>query len=361
MLHSRLAALGTPVVALQIVKSLDSTEKAAQDARQLALPVVAVGVIIAILYFGRVVFFITSLIAITIAFILEPFVGLLIRVRFPRSLAAFVVCSVALAILYVLGMGAYTQLAAISQDLPIYGQRIGDIVDGVRQKVTSTEERTYQLVVPARQRQAELERQRAQQAAEAAAAKEEQILEDATSRLWWCRPRREPQVEDHTAPIGDFISARLSSLYEAFLMASFIPFLVYFMFELARSHQSQLSAILPRGRSHGGHAQPAGNRGYGAGIRGGEFPVGAAAGTDQLGDVRTDASAVPLAGGAAQRISQPCALCGITAAGDAARPVRAALAPNQVSTYVLVVVSVALLHLIALNLLYPKIVGSRVH
>ena len=44
-----------------------------------------------------------------------------------------------------------------------------------------------------------------------------------------------------------------------------------------------------------------------------------------------------------------------------APPLFAALGPNKVSTYVLVIVFVALLHLIALNLLYPKIVGSRVH
>jgi predicted PurR-regulated permease PerM len=42
-------------------------------------------------------------------------------------------------------------------------------------------------------------------------------------------------------------------------------------------------------------------------------------------------------------------------------PLFSALGVNQVSTYVLVVVFVALLHLFALNLLYPKIVGSRVH
>ena len=42
-------------------------------------------------------------------------------------------------------------------------------------------------------------------------------------------------------------------------------------------------------------------------------------------------------------------------------PLFAALGVNQFSTYVLVVVTVAMLHLIALNLLYPKIVGSRVH
>jgi predicted PurR-regulated permease PerM len=42
-------------------------------------------------------------------------------------------------------------------------------------------------------------------------------------------------------------------------------------------------------------------------------------------------------------------------------PLFGALGINSVPVYVGVVVVVALLHLIALNLLYPKIVGSRVH
>ena len=73
-----------------IEKSLNSTTEAAQEARRLASPIVAMGVIIAILYFGRVLF-ITSIIAVTIAFILDPFVGLLMRIHLPRSLASFVV------------------------------------------------------------------------------------------------------------------------------------------------------------------------------------------------------------------------------------------------------------------------------
>ncbi|HEY1339040.1 MAG TPA: AI-2E family transporter, partial [Bryobacteraceae bacterium] len=44
-----------------------------------------------------------------------------------------------------------------------------------------------------------------------------------------------------------------------------------------------------------------------------------------------------------------------------APPLFAALAIHQFSTYLLVVVVVSTLHLLALNLLYPKIVGSRVH
>jgi predicted PurR-regulated permease PerM len=42
-------------------------------------------------------------------------------------------------------------------------------------------------------------------------------------------------------------------------------------------------------------------------------------------------------------------------------PLLAALPLNAVSVYVLIVVTVGVLHLLALNVLYPKIVGSRVH
>ena len=153
-----------------ITKPLVESSKAVEESRHLALHVIAAGVVIAILYFGRV-FFITSIIAVTIAFILEPFVGLLMRVRFPRGLAAFVVCSVALALLYVIGLGAYSQLAAIYGDLPKYGQRIGDIIDGIQQRVGAAEEDTYRMVVPARQRQQEQDRLRAQQQALAKAGK----------------------------------------------------------------------------------------------------------------------------------------------------------------------------------------------
>src|SRR5581483_11239588 len=126
----------------------------------LALPVIAGGVLIAALYFGRMLF-ITFLSAVIIAFILEPFVALLVRVRFPRSLAAFVVCTLALLGLYVVGMGAYSQLAGIYDELPRYSQRIADMVDNVQQKLQQMEERTYQMVVPARQRQQQKQEEQA--------------------------------------------------------------------------------------------------------------------------------------------------------------------------------------------------------
>ena len=142
-----------------IIKPPSIASSAAQEVRHLSLPVVALGVIVAILYFGRV-FFVTAMTAVTIAFILEPFVTLLMRLRLPRSVASFVVCTTALLFLYVIAMGAYSQLTGLYGDLPKYGQRIGDIVDGIQQKIQGMESDTYRMLVPTRQRMEEEERLR---------------------------------------------------------------------------------------------------------------------------------------------------------------------------------------------------------
>src|SRR5438128_11948772 len=110
-----------------------------------AFPLIAFGVVISLLYFARV-FFITFFTALTIAFILEPFVGLLMRIRFPRSLASFVVCSIALLLLYVIGLGAYSQLTGLYGELPKYGQHIGNLVDNVQQRIAAMEDQTYRVL-----------------------------------------------------------------------------------------------------------------------------------------------------------------------------------------------------------------------
>jgi len=146
MLHS---SQGSHRAVAVLSKPLSSTAKTVSGARQLALPIVAGGVIVAVLYFGQA-FFITLISAIVLAFILEPFVVLLMRLRFPRGLASFVVCTLALLFVYVIGMGAYAQLASLYDELPKYGQRIGDLIDNVQQRLQDTEQRTYRLLVPAR-------------------------------------------------------------------------------------------------------------------------------------------------------------------------------------------------------------------
>jgi predicted PurR-regulated permease PerM len=337
-----------------IAKSLDSTTEAAQEARRLAPPIVAMGVIIAILYFGRVVF-ITSIVAVTIAFILEPFVGLLMRIHLPRSLASFVVCSVALLFLYVAGLGAYSQLSGLYADLPKYGQRIGDIVDGIQQRISNLEEQTYRMLVPARQRQQEEEeRQRAQQPKKKGAKKEAAPAPPTG-------PGAIPEVrihEERTA-IGDYIQSHLSSFYEILLMSSFIPFLVYFMLSW-RDHINRSFLQLFQGEERLIAARSM--QGIADMVR--AFVVG----NFLLGLLLASLSSVvfwamrlpypllvgPLSGflSLVPYVGMPMAMI---------PPLFAALGINTVPVYAGVVVVVALLHLIALNLLYPKIVGSRVH
>jgi len=340
-----------------------TTAQVAHEARHLALPIVAAGVIIAILYFGRV-FFITSIMAVTIAFILEPFVALLTRVRFPRSLAAFVVCAIALLMLYVIGMGAYSQLAAIYGDLPKYGQRIGDIVDAIQQRVGTLEERTYQMVVPARQRQEEQERLRLQQQALAKAAagkrsKAQPVPVPAPAVPLPPGAITEVRIHEDSTPVGEFIKARLSSFYQIFLMVSFVPFLVYFMLSW-RDHINRSFLQFFHGEDRLIAARSL--QGIADMVRGfvvGNFLLGlllAALSSVLFWIIRLPYPLLvgPLSGfmSLVPYVGLPLALM---------PPLFAALGVNQFPVYILVVISVAMMHLIALNLLYPKIVGSRVH
>ncbi|RPI13080.1 MAG: AI-2E family transporter, partial [Acidobacteriales bacterium] len=63
------------------------------------------------------------------AFILEPFVSLLMRARLPRALASFVVCVVALMILYLVGLGFYAQVVSLYRELPAYSSRIAELAE----------------------------------------------------------------------------------------------------------------------------------------------------------------------------------------------------------------------------------------
>jgi predicted PurR-regulated permease PerM len=352
-----------------ITQPLNTTREAVREVRHLAVPILAMAAIIAILYFGRV-FFITALVALTIAFILEPFVALLMRARFPRSLASFVVCTVALAYLYVIGMGAYSQLSGLYDDLPKYGQRIGSIVDGVQQKISGMEDQTYRILVPARQRQEE-ERRKQQQQADMAARKGKRgpapaagtvpggIAGGIPGNLPGPGAIPEVRIHEENTPIGDYIYSRLSSFYQILLMASFVPFLIYFMLSW-RDHINRsflqffhgedrlIAARSMQGIADMVRAFVVGNFLLGlllAIISSAMFWMMHVPYPMLVGPLSGFMSLVPY-------IGLPLAMI---------PPLLAALPLNPVPVYVLIVVSVGMLHLIAMNVLYPKIVGSRVH
>jgi predicted PurR-regulated permease PerM len=104
------------------------------------------------LYYGRV-FFITVIIASMIAFLLDPMVEFFMKLRLPRGLASFVVCSISLMFLYLAGVDLYTQSLAMVDDLPAYSDRINELVDTVATRTEKIQQGIYNALVPKRLRE----------------------------------------------------------------------------------------------------------------------------------------------------------------------------------------------------------------
>ena len=121
------------------------------------------GVLTALLYFGRL-FIVTLLLSIFIAFILEPVVNLFMRLRMPRGFASFLVCSLALVVIYAGALLTYSQAAGIWEELPTYSQRISQLTEKVMVEVEGAEKTVNDLLTPRRLRDQE---RYAQQQAEA--------------------------------------------------------------------------------------------------------------------------------------------------------------------------------------------------
>jgi predicted PurR-regulated permease PerM len=267
------------------------------------------------------------------------------------------VCTIALGFLYVIGLGAFSQATAIYNDLPKYGERIGDIVEDIRQRIQTAEDRTLQLVVPARQRQ----QQEAERLRQLQAQQSKKNRKQEPPPLPPTGPAAIPEVRIHedSTPIGDYITSRLDSFYRILLMVSFVPFLVYFMLSW-RDHINRSFLQFFHGEDRLIAARSL--EGIAEMVR--AFVVG----NFLLGLLLAMLSSLafwmmrlpypllvgPLSGcmSLIPYIGMPLAMI---------PPLFAALQVNTFSTYVFVVLIVSMLHLIALNLLYPKIVGSRVH
>jgi predicted PurR-regulated permease PerM len=317
-----------------------------------ALPIIALGVVIALLYYGRI-FFITSMASVVLAFILEPFVEAVMKLRLPRSVASFIVCTIALLVLYLLALGAYTQLAGLLEELPKYGQRISEIVGTIQVKVESAERSLYGLIV--RQK----EEPPSEPPPQVSRKTRRRPVETAPPPL----PPPIPEVRIHQEEgnlIATYILNRLETFYRVLLAASFVPFLVYFMLSWRdHIHRSFLQFFQGEDRMVAAKSL----QGIADMVR--AFVVG----NFVLGLMLAVASSIafwlmampypllvgPLSGflSLVPYVGLPLALI---------PPLFVALtAYTTVSGYLIITAIVAVLHLLALNLLYPKVVGSRVH
>jgi len=326
----------------------------AQRSLQTGLGILAAAAAVVLLYYGRV-FLITVTIAAMIAFLLEPLVDLFMKFRLPRGLASFVVCSISLLVLYLAGLGLYNEAQLMMEDLPAYSSRINEIVDDAAARADRIEQQIIRSVVPRKFQDGAAEPAQAQGPAGTVARAKKKKAEPADPP-----PIQEVRVRPEPTPLLAYAYTYLRDYYSVLLMASFVPFLVYFILSW-RDHLRSRLLVMFEGDAR--YTITKAIDGLADMVR--AYVIG----NFLLGVLLSVASAVlfatvklpywiiaaPLSGflSLVPYIGLPLALI---------PPVVAALpATRDPAIYIFVIASVAILHLLALNFLYPKFVGSRVH
>ena len=318
-----------------------------------ATRIIAIACVIGMLYYGRA-FFVTLISAVIITFILQPFVIGFMSWKIPRSIASFLVCSMFVLLVYFSGLGLVTQASGLVDDLPGYGKKIGELIDGAADRLADLE-RSMSQMMPKK-----IQEQQAQQLETQKKGRRSRIVVPPPVDPNAPAPVQEVRIKQEESPLLSFLYSRFETIYSVTLMASFVPFLVYFMLSWSDHIQRAFLSMFDgpdraiASKSMESVARMA--RAYMAG----NFVLGVILAFLStiffmfiqlpypllIGPLSGFLSLVPY-------IGLPLAL---------APPVLAALPVYaQLSGYLLIASGVGTLHLFALNLLYPKIVGGRVH
>ena len=325
------------------------------DARNYSLGIIAAGVVIAILYWARMVF-ITTISAVVIALILEPFVGLLTRIRFPRAVASLVVCLVAVTFLYFAAFAAWNQLSGIAEDAPALKENITSAVDAVSSRIQKMEDAAARVLTPSRKSDKPVP------PPGAVPNNRKNAKKAVVSPLLPPPPDLIPEVRIHDDrnPIEDYIFSRLDALYQVVLMGSFVPLLVYFMLSW-RDHIHKSFLRFFDGPSRTTVSQSLqGIAGVARAFVVGNFMIGVLLALLTSALFAAIRLPYPFLIGTLSGILSLVPYAGLLLA--IVPPLLAGLATGAPSSVLLLAVLIAvLLHLIAMNVLYPTIVGARVH
>ncbi len=167
--------------------------------------IIGAAVVLVICYVAKPVL-ITLLSSILIAFMLEPVVGLLERIRLPRSAGAVVAILLLMALTYGASYFFYNRAVDFAHQLPKYSAQIRGLLSHVRQQTNEITKTTEQVLPPANGK------------------------------------KPTPVTIENTGASG-LVTENIGTVAEAALTAFFVPFLVYFMLswqEHARTKSVQL-------------------------------------------------------------------------------------------------------------------------
>lgn len=184
----------------QRVVGLPQSQEEADDlhrrtrASSAATMVLAVLAVLAVFYIAELPI-VVVLISILLAFILAPIADLFQRLRLPRSLAALIAMLLFLTVLYGIGQISYNRAVSFSHELPKYSGKIRDVLGRLRQHAQEIQKTTSSVLPEEEKEAANAPRVTLQQ-----------------QKSW-----------------TEYLSGGLGPTIEIAFVASFIPFLSYFM------------------------------------------------------------------------------------------------------------------------------------
>lgn len=285
-----------------------------------SLRIIAAAVVLVCVYYASSVL-ITLIVSILIAFVLDPGVSLLERIRFPRWLGAAVMVVIALAIVYLLFYAAYDRAAAFISSLPV-------LVDKIKQLTTHVENIVSNI----------------KQGASLSNPQESTLpTVQVQQQSLWAR----------------FLLRGIGSIYGFAVTVMFIPFLVFFMLTSKRHLESATLSLFPEE-----HREQVDTilRSVGTMIR--EYVLG-----NCLVAVVSLAVLAPVY--LAIHLQYAFILAIISAIVDLVPYIGVALALlpplivalmqfNHATPIIIIAITVSVMHFVAMNVLTPKLVGNRV-
>ena len=312
--------------------------------------IIAVFVVLAACYFAKLLF-VVLMVAVLLAFMLAPLVDLLERVHVPRPLGAlFAVCLLGASV-YGMGAYGYSKAQDFVDDFPKYKEKIQGTVSRIQEKAEHIQ-KTAQDITQRPQPQAVPPD--AQQSQQPARGKRGQAQQPA--------PQQPPPVQtvrvEQSSNWFDTVTAGAGSLTEVILAIGFIPFLVYFMLswqEHVRANTVMLFDMKNRNTAYvtlGAISRMIRSFIVGNVLIGLFISVLAMIVFGVLhlpyfyfiAFISGFLSLIPYLGVVLAMLP----------------PILAGLGQMHTSDAVIIVVTVAALHIFAMNVLYPKFVGSRV-
>jgi predicted PurR-regulated permease PerM len=169
---------------------LEATETKIITASSASARIIAAGIVIAFCYWASTVL-VTLLVAVLMAYFLDPIVWGLERVRVPRALGSLLVVLVTLALLATLGWTLVERFDQFGSNWPKYREPLQAVAQAVDTRLANIEAHVSEI------------------------APQPHVRRVVTF------------AESH--PVRDALLGRLGSLYAFILAATFVPFLVFFM------------------------------------------------------------------------------------------------------------------------------------